>query len=100
MRCCCKSSILLRKNSYFDGSERLMATIITIASQKGGVGKTTTALNLGYSLSQKGKKVLVVDGDPQGGFSEACNLKKKTAKGLLHILSGKVKVRLWLLALC
>lgn len=68
-----------------------MATIITIASQKGGVGKTTTALNLGYSLSQMGKKVLIVDGDPQGGFSEACNLKKKTAKGLLHILSGKVK---------
>ena len=68
-----------------------MATIITIASQKGGVGKTTTALNLGYSLSQQGKKVLIVDGDPQGGLSEACNLKKKTAKGLLHILTGTIK---------
>ncbi len=68
-----------------------MATIITIASQKGGVGKTTTALNLGYSLSRKGKKILIVDGDPQGGFTAACNLKKKTAKGLLHILDGTVQ---------
>ncbi|HEW79013.1 MAG TPA: ParA family protein [Phycisphaerales bacterium] len=68
-----------------------MATIITIASQKGGVGKTTTALNLGYSLSRKGKKILIVDGDPQGGFTAACNLKKKTAKGLLHILDGIVQ---------
>jgi chromosome partitioning protein len=68
-----------------------MAMIITIASQKGGVGKTTTALNLGYSLSQQGKKVLIIDGDPQGGLTEACNLRKKTAKGLLHILNGTVQ---------
>ncbi len=68
-----------------------MATIITVASQKGGVGKTTTALNLGYSLSRKGKKILIVDGDPQGGLTAACNLKKKTAKGLLHILDGTVQ---------
>ncbi len=68
-----------------------MATIITIASQKGGVGKTTTALNLGYSLSRQGKKVLIVDGDPQGGLTAACNLKKKTAKGLLHVLDGTVQ---------
>ena len=67
-----------------------MATIITIASQKGGVGKTTVALNLGYSLSRKGKKTLVVDGDPQGGLTAACNLKKKTARGLLHVLAGSV----------
>jgi len=67
-----------------------MAKIITIASQKGGVGKTTTALNLGYSLSRQGKKVLLVDGDPQGGLTASCNLKKKTAKGLLHVLDGTI----------
>jgi len=65
-----------------------MATIITIASQKGGVGKTTTALNLGHGLAGKGKKTLVVDGDPQGGLTAACNLKKRTVQGLLQVLEG------------
>ncbi len=67
-----------------------MSRIITIASQKGGVGKTTTALNLGYGLSRAGKRTLVIDGDPQGGLTAACNLKKKTARGLLHVLEEEI----------
>ena len=63
-----------------------MRRIITIASQKGGVGKTTTALNLGYNLSRLGGRVLIVDGDPQGGTTIASNLKKKTTKGLVNVL--------------
>lgn len=63
-----------------------MKKIIAIASQKGGVGKTTTALNLGYSLSMAGEKVLIIDGDPQGGVALSCGLKAKTAKGLVHAL--------------
>lgn len=64
-----------------------MGRIITIASQKGGVGKTTTALNLGYSLSRFGSRVLLLDCDPQGGLTLATNLKKRTELGLIDLLA-------------
>jgi len=66
-----------------------MNRIITIASNKGGVGKTTTALNLGYSLSRLGNEVLLLDGDLQGGIESSTNLKKVTSQGLIACLRGQ-----------
>jgi chromosome partitioning protein len=66
-----------------------MGKILTIASQKGGVGKTTTTLNLAYSMSRLGGRVLVVDGDPQGGIAVASNLKKKTSLGIVQALRNE-----------
>ena len=51
--------------------QNLNAKVIAIAMQKGGVGKTTTCANLGIGLAQDGKKVLIVDSDPQGSRPSA-----------------------------
>lgn len=61
-----------------------MAKIIAVANQKGGVGKTTTAVNLSSCLAVQGKKVMVIDIDPQGNTTSGLGIDKSTIKNSIY----------------
>jgi len=59
---------------------------ITIANQKGGVGKTATVVNLGSALAQRGYRVLLIDGDPQSNVTESVGAEVGEKAGLYELL--------------